>query len=105
MAEVGDRVELQSKSGVRTGAVVAASGSVLRVRWDSGEETSIVPGPGVLRVMPRAPSRRKVGASAKDSAGGAKASKKKATTPTKAPYKTATKPKASKKTLRKPPKN
>jgi hypothetical protein len=33
------------------------SGEQLRVRWDDGHETSIVPGPGALRIVANRPSR------------------------------------------------
>jgi hypothetical protein len=54
MPEVGDRVEvLPSKAGQvsRKGVVTGLGGSLVTVRWDSGEETRFVPGPGVMRVM------------------------------------------------------
>ena len=54
MPVIGDRVEvLPSKAGQvsRTGVVTGLSGSLITVRWDSGEETRFVPGPGVLRVV------------------------------------------------------
>jgi hypothetical protein len=51
VAEVGDRVEVKTKSGRRPGVVVSISGSLLRLRWDTGEETTLVPAPGVLRVV------------------------------------------------------
>jgi len=56
MAEVGDRVVVESeKVGVepREGTVTATEGSLVRVRWDSGEETSFVPGAGAMRVIAR----------------------------------------------------
>jgi hypothetical protein len=63
VAKVGDRVEVNTKSGVRLGQVVSASGSLLRLRWDTGEETTLVPGPGVLHVIGRgrAPARARTG--------------------------------------------
>lgn len=63
MPDVGDRVSVASKSGPRLGVVVSISGSMLRVRWDSGEETSLIPGPGTLTVLgkmsKRSPSKKK----------------------------------------------
>ena len=51
MADVGDKVSVTSKSGPRLGVVVSTSGSMLQVRWASGEETSLIPGPGTLTVL------------------------------------------------------
>src|SRR5258708_21538408 len=54
MPVVGDRVEvLPSKGGQvpRRGLVTGLSGSLITVRWDSGEETRLVPGPGAMRVV------------------------------------------------------
>ena len=54
MADVGDRVSVASKSGPRLGVVISTSGSMLRVRWESGEETGLVPAPGTLTVLGKA---------------------------------------------------
>ena len=54
MAVVGDRIELlPSKAGQlpRPGVVTAISGVLMTVRWDTGEETKFVPGPGVLSIV------------------------------------------------------
>lgn len=51
MAQVGDRVEIKAKTGTRFGVVISVSGSLLRLRWDTGEESTLVPAPGVLRVV------------------------------------------------------
>ena len=51
--EVGARVVVDSKRiGVeaRSGVVTAMSGSLVHVRWDSGEETSFVPAAGSMRL-------------------------------------------------------
>ena len=78
MASVGDKVRVLSGKGgqpPRDGVVTAVSGALLRIRWSSGEETSLIPGPGVMTVVGRARSR---------SAGAAKsaqAAKKKSTKP------------------------
>jgi len=51
---VGDKVRvLPSKSGQppRDGVVTGATGSMLRVRWSTGEESSFIPGPGAVTVM------------------------------------------------------
>ena len=51
MAEVGDRIAVVSKGVPRPGVVTAVSGAMITVRWDTGEETSLIPGPGVLSVV------------------------------------------------------
>jgi hypothetical protein len=60
MPVVGDRVEvLPSKAGQlsRMGVVTGLSGSLISVRWDSGEETKFAPGPGAMRVVKSSPGR------------------------------------------------
>ena len=53
MVEVGDRIRLSSMKGAdREGLVTAVTGSLVRVRWPSGEETTVVPAPGTLSVLP-----------------------------------------------------
>jgi hypothetical protein len=51
MADVGDRIAVVSKGVPRSGVVTAVSGAMLTVRWDTGSETSLVPGPGVVSVV------------------------------------------------------
>ena len=52
MVEVGDRIRLSSMKGPgREGLVTAVTGSLVRVRWLSGEETTVVPAPGTLSVL------------------------------------------------------
>jgi hypothetical protein len=52
MVEVGDRIRLSSMKGSgRDGLVTAVTGSLLRVRWLSGEETLVAPAPGTLSVL------------------------------------------------------
>jgi hypothetical protein len=52
MVKVGDRIRLSSTKGPdRDGVVTAVTGSLLRVRWPSGEETTVVPAPGTLSVL------------------------------------------------------
>jgi hypothetical protein len=56
MVEVGARVEVESeKVGTqpRGGVVIAVQGSLVRVRWDDGHETSFVPAAGSLRLIDR----------------------------------------------------
>jgi len=61
MTHVGDRIVVTSKGAPRSGVVIAASGDMITVRWDTGGETSLIPGPGVLSVAAggrKAPSPR-----------------------------------------------
>jgi hypothetical protein len=54
VASVGDRVSaLPNKAGQppRDGVVTAMSGNLLRIRWSSGEETSLIPGAGSVMVV------------------------------------------------------
>ena len=54
MAEVGDRVVLESErvgQNPRAGVVVGLEGPMLRVRWDDGPESVFVPSHGSLRVV------------------------------------------------------
>jgi hypothetical protein len=57
MAAVGDRVQVPSKrvgQAPRDGVVTGVSGSLLRVTWSSGEESTIFPSMGSLVVVGRA---------------------------------------------------
>ena len=52
MVEVGDRIRLSSMKGPgHEGLVTAVTGSLVRVRWLSGEETMVAPAPGTLSVL------------------------------------------------------
>ena len=69
MPAVGDKVRvLPNKAGQppREGVVTAVSGTMLRIKWSTGEETSFIPGPGAVTVLGRvrAASAKKVGAGA-----------------------------------------
>ncbi len=82
MAGVGDRVQVPSKrvgQAPRDGVVTGVSGGLLRVRWSSGEESTITPSMGSLVVI------GKVKVRAKKSTGATKAPSKRAA---KAPSKT-----------------
>ena len=66
MVKVGDRIRLSSMKGPdRDGVVTAVTGSLLRVRWPSEEETTVIPAPGTLTVLeagkgvPRAAAKKK----------------------------------------------
>ena len=57
MPSVGDKVRvLPNKAGQppREGVVTAVSGTMLRIKWSTGEETSLIPGPGAVTVLGRA---------------------------------------------------
>jgi hypothetical protein len=56
MADIGDRVAVASKGGSRSGVVTGISGAMITVRWDTGGESSLIPGPGVLSVASGAKS-------------------------------------------------
>jgi Domain of unknown function (DUF1918) len=64
VAQVDDQVQVVSpKLGghVRQGVVTGVSGSLLRIRWSTGEESTVVPAAGSLRVTsPAALSQTKV---------------------------------------------
>jgi len=52
MIKVGDRIRLSSMRGPhREGVVTAVTGSLVRVRWPSEEETTVIPAPGTLTVL------------------------------------------------------
>lgn len=52
MLKAGDRIRLSSTRGPhREGVVTAVTGSLVRLRWPSGEETTVVPAPGTLTVL------------------------------------------------------
>ena len=76
MVEVGDRIRLSSMKGAdREGVVTAVTGSLVRVRWLSGEETTVVPAPGTLSVLAAGKAVAQKGAkkgAAKNTAGATK---------------------------------
>jgi hypothetical protein len=52
MVKVGDQIRLSSGRGPhREGVVAAVTGSMVRVRWPSDEETTVIPAPGTLTVL------------------------------------------------------
>ena len=94
MVKVGDRIRLSSGKGPdREGVVTAVTGSMVRVRWPSGEETTVVPAPGTLTVLAssgdQAPAVRRERAAPKKAAP-KKAAPKKAAPKTAVTKKTAT---------------
>jgi hypothetical protein len=68
MPVVGDRVQVPSKrvgQTPRDGVVTGVSGALVRVRWSSGEESTIMPSMGSLVVVGKGKARAQKGASAK----------------------------------------
>lgn len=60
MVSAGDRVRLTlNKGAAREGLVTGVTGPMLRVRWASGEETTVIPGPGTLTVLGRTRAAKK----------------------------------------------
>lgn len=58
MVKVGDRIRLSSARGPdREGVVTVVTGSMIRVRWPAGQETTVIPAPGTLTVL--APSKKR----------------------------------------------
>jgi hypothetical protein len=56
MVDIGDRVQLASRKvgqEPRTGVVTGVTGGAIIVRWSSGQESRLVPGPGELTVVGR----------------------------------------------------
>src|ERR1019366_4292992 len=54
MAVVGERVQISSRKvgeAPRDGVVTGVTGSLLRVRWSTGEESTVVPSMGSLAVV------------------------------------------------------
>ena len=80
MVKVGDHISLASNAATRSGVVVALSGSLIRVRWESGAETNVIPGPGTLSVVPSAkqPAKKPKAKATKKSAPAKKAKPAKA---------------------------
>ena len=112
MVKVSDRIRLSSGKGPdREGVVIAVVGSMVRVRWPSAGETTVIPAPGSLTVLassgaqappsgrPERTVRKKaVGTAAPRKAAAKTGGAKTATTSTKAAAKTsAEKAKSSKK--------
>jgi hypothetical protein len=55
MVATGDRVRVESaKAPAREGVVTAVAGALVRIRWASGQESTLVPAPGSLTVLGRA---------------------------------------------------
>ena len=60
MANVGDLVQVPSKrvgQAPRDGVVVAVNGGLLRIRWSSGEESTVMPSMGSLLVVGKAKAK------------------------------------------------
>ena len=86
MPKVGDRVRLASRKvgqDPRAGVITGVRGQMISVRWSSGEESSIVPGPGTLTVVGRWTARPKAAAAKKKPAAARKRPAKKRAVPAK----------------------
>jgi hypothetical protein len=84
MPDVGDRVRVASTKvgqAPRDGVVTGVIGQLLRIRWSTGEESSIVPGPGAVAVIGkvRASSSKKAPAKVAKATESAKKATKKPT--------------------------
>jgi len=78
MPDVGDRVRFASRKvdeAPREGVVIGVVGGLLRIRWSTGEESTVVPGPGAIAVVGKVRGSSSEKAPAKD-AKSAKAVKK-----------------------------
>jgi hypothetical protein len=56
MAKIGDQVQVPSKRVgqlPREGIVTGVSGTMLRMKWSTGEESTLVPGAGSVVVIPK----------------------------------------------------
>jgi hypothetical protein len=56
MPDIGDRVRVESTKvgqAPRDGVVVGEIGHLLRIKWSTGEESTVVPGPGAVAVTGR----------------------------------------------------
>jgi hypothetical protein len=53
MFKLGDHVQQSDFAGHegRSGVVVGIKGDLVRIRWEDGHESSLIPGPGSLRVL------------------------------------------------------
>ena len=54
MPAVGDRVRFASRKideAPRDGVVTGMTGGLLRIKWSTGEESTVVPGPGAYTVV------------------------------------------------------
>jgi len=54
MPEVGDRIRMHAikvDQPPREGVVTSVTGALLHIRWSTGEETTMVPGPGSVMVI------------------------------------------------------
>jgi len=81
MPDVGDRVRFASRKvdeAPREGVVTGVTGGLLRIKWSTGEESTVVPGPGAGAVIGkvRTSSGKKSAAPAKAAESATKSAKK-----------------------------
>ena len=98
MVKVGDRIRLSSGKGPdREGVVAAVTGSMVRVRWPSEPETTVIPAPGTLTVLSSSGDQAPMALRPERPAGNKAAPKKTATAKKAAPKKAAPKKAVTKK--------
>jgi len=54
MPEISDRIRMHAvkvDQPPREGVVTSVSGALLRIKWSTGEETTMIPGPGSIEVI------------------------------------------------------
>jgi hypothetical protein len=103
MLKIGYRIRLRSRKGPdREGVITAVTGSMLRVRWQTEDETTVIPAPGTLTVLAPAPPPVATKSAAKKPAAKKPAAKKTAAKKP-AAKKPAAKKTAAKKTAAKKP--
>ena len=77
MLKIGYRIRLRSRKGPdREGVITAVTGSMLRVRWQTEDETTVIPAPGTLTVLAPAPPPVATKSAAKKTAAKKTAAKK-----------------------------
>jgi Domain of unknown function (DUF1918) len=81
MPDVGDRVRFASRKveeRPREGVVTSVIGGLLRIKWSTGEESTVSPGPGAIAVIGkvRPSSGKKMTAPAKATKKATKVAKK-----------------------------
>ena len=104
MPEIGDRVAIAGNKvgqAPREGTVRAKTGNLIRVEWDSGEESTLMPAPGTLTVLrgraaKKGTAKKTAARKAAAKKGAAKKTAAKKTAAKKAPARSAVVPAAKK---------
>ena len=69
MPDVGDRVRVASTKvgqAPRDGVVTGVIGQLVRIKWSTGEESTIIPGPGAIAIVGKVRGSSSEKAPAKD---------------------------------------